>query len=173
MLRPDHNTGNSVRYSFPTGRAFFYVLQARESNHLQMQLQRQHFLLNYLKIWVLVQGQRQLPDPSATGVIQGLFHWPHILWLRLLSCYCTSRQDVLPDLTRALFMVRGSNELGIFGCQLLLYNESVRSNTGRVVFVWSWHFEELWLLSFSANCAVMILTISCLWRQISCIVVLR
>ena len=120
MLRPDHNTGNSVRYSFPTGRAFFYVLQARESNHLQMQLQRQHFLLNYLKIWVLVQRQRQLPDPSATGVIQGLFHWRHILWLRLLSCYCTSGQDVLPDLTRALFMVRGSNELGIFGCQLLL-----------------------------------------------------
>ena len=29
MLRPDHNTGNSVPYSFRAGRAFFYVLQTR------------------------------------------------------------------------------------------------------------------------------------------------
>ena len=65
----DHNTGNNVPYSLRTVSGFFNVPQSNyeqglwdgtsgflslsektgKSNHLEMSLQRQHFLLSYLK----------------------------------------------------------------------------------------------------------------------------
>ena len=107
--RPDHNTGNYVPYSLRTVNGFFNVPQSyyeqglrdgtygllslsektRKSNHLQMSLQRQHFLPSYLKPWVVVRPGFQ-PTTSRT-VVQYSTKWANQLEVTLLClrlAYC-------------------------------------------------------------------------------------
>ena len=79
-VKVDHTTGVYVPYSFQTGCRFFYIPQEpdmlsavrrdlwffvlipedyRKSKHLKMSLQRQHFLLSYLKTLSVGQAEVQ------------------------------------------------------------------------------------------------------------------
>ena len=94
--RPDHHTGNFVPYSFP--QSYYeqglwdgtYGLSSlsektRKSNHLQMLLQRQHFLFRYLKtlsvgpagVGTVVRYSTNWADRSAvlSCIVSSKFWW--------------------------------------------------------------------------------------------------
>lgn len=98
--RPEHNTENSLPYSFRTVREFFYVPQNSEqrrvarrgrrvivltsekirvSNHLLLSLQRQHFLLRYWKARNENSSQKNASSHYSNYSYSGLMPNKHAL----------------------------------------------------------------------------------------------
>ena len=98
------------------------------------------------------------------------FHWRYILWLPPLSCcLLQDKMYLLISSEHCSWFVVPTNLVSLVlscCCKMRVHTATldVSDLSDRGILKND--------LSFSVNCAIMILTISCLWRQISCIVVL-
>jgi len=116
-VQPQHQF-NSMPYSFRTACGFFYLLQScelwraaslsslstktRESNHLHMQLQRQHFLLSYLKTPSVYPAWFEPPTSHTVG-------WYSTKWANWLAVEELSQLFLLwtmiPQFTQLMIVI--------------------------------------------------------------------
>ena len=76
----DHHTGDNVPYSLSS-----LSEKTRKSNRLQKSLQRQHFLLSYLRPWVLVRpGLEPAASRSADRRLSNWANWAAVAYLQIL-----------------------------------------------------------------------------------------